>query len=184
MRGFSMFFFMGSLFRLHGIDTIVHAAALLRDEHGIRWTLIGTGQEKKRIDTLVKELSLSQLHMREWVDYEELKSYIHAADICLGIFGTSGKASRVIPNKVFQIVSCGKAFITRDSPAIRELFQGDDEGVFLVDAGDPKCLAEKVMYLCRNKNSHQNEPFFSEKRQQISPAGVGRELRALLETLL
>ena len=75
-----------------------------------------------------------------WVPYEELAEHIRAADVCLGIFGASAKAGNVIPNKVFQIVSCGKPVITRDSPAIRELLAESDPGVYLVPPADPDAL--------------------------------------------
>jgi glycosyltransferase involved in cell wall biosynthesis len=71
--------------------------------------------------------------------------YIHAADMCLGIFGESGKAGRVIPNKAYQVLSCGKPLITRDSEAIRELFPFQVPGILLIPPGDPDLLAQAVL---------------------------------------
>jgi len=112
--------FYGQFIPLHGIETIVQAARLTRDEP-IEWNLIGKGQEAGRIQALLAEQPLANLHWDSWVDYEQLHRRIAEADVCLGIFGTSKKAASVIPNKVFQIVAMGRPLITSDSPAIREM---------------------------------------------------------------
>ena len=96
--------FYGQFIPLHGIDTVVRAAKLTEDD-GITWQLIGTGQEAERIRGLIRELEPRNLTWDDWVPYEELVHRIHAADVCLGIFGATDKASRVIPNKVFQIIA-------------------------------------------------------------------------------
>ena len=135
--------FYGQFIPLHGIDTIVKAAQLAKD-YPIHWTLVGQGQEEQRIRDLLGADWPENLEWIPWVPYGELASRIHAADICLGIFGDTGKAARVIPNKVFQILSVGKPLITRDSPAIRELLTDDMPGIHLVPPADPKALLDTL----------------------------------------
>lgn len=138
--------FYGQCIPLHGLETIVEAAALLeRRGEPIRWRIVGSGQEERRIDELVAERKLRSVERLRWVAYEELPALIADADVCLGIFGTSGKASRVIPNKVFQCLACRRPLITRDSPAIRELVPEPSTLIRFVPAGDAVALAEAVL---------------------------------------
>jgi glycosyltransferase involved in cell wall biosynthesis len=68
------------------------------------------------------------------------------ADVCLGVFGTTPKAARVIPNKVFDGLSVERAVITADTPAIREaLVPG--RHLWTCPAGDPVALAETISRL-------------------------------------
>lgn len=135
--------FYGQFIPLHGIETIIKAARLLR-ETPIQWTLIGRGQEAPRIRSLLAEEPVSMLRWVEWAPYEDLAEWIARADVCLGIFGTSGKAASVIPNKVFQIIACGSPLVTRDSPAIRELLDDNPPCVRLVAPGDAQALADTI----------------------------------------
>jgi glycosyltransferase involved in cell wall biosynthesis len=131
--------FYGQFIALHGIDTIVEAASR-SDPARFSWTLIGTGQEAPRIRALLTARPIANLEWIEWVPYDELHGRIAASDICLGIFGQSGKAACVIPNKVFQILASGRPLVTRDSPAMRELVSAETPGVRLVAAGDGDAL--------------------------------------------
>lgn len=135
--------FYGQLIPLHGIGTIVEAAALLRDEP-IRFVVIGSGQEEPQLRRRLDEARLEGLEWIPWVDYGELVQWIHEADVCLGIFGATRKAALVIPNKVFQVLAARRPLITRDSPAIRELLGEDEPGVTLVPPADPGALAAAI----------------------------------------
>lgn len=135
--------FYGQFIPLHGIETIVLAARRLRTLP-IRWRLIGQGQESSRIRKLLAEDPLPNVDWVEWVEYAELRRSIATADVCLGIFGASEKATSVIPNKVFQIVMSGRPLVTRDSPAIRELLAPGAPCVTLVPPDDPDALAVAV----------------------------------------
>lgn len=175
-KSFNILFY-GQFIPLHGIETIIKAAAILKQHLNITWTLIGMGQEAQKINQQLADLDLKNLDWIQWVSYEELKNKIYVADICLGIFGTSDKASRVIPNKVFQIVSCGKALITRDSPAIRELFPKREQGLTLIPPGDPVCLADAILDIINNKEIQQKESYFRSIQSQITPEGIGCKLK-------
>jgi glycosyltransferase involved in cell wall biosynthesis len=165
--------FYGQFIPLHGIDTVVRAAKLTEDE-GIRWILIGKGQESEKINALVQELQPINLEWIEWVKYEDLIEYLAKSHVALGIFGTTDKASRVIPNKVFQILLAGRPLVTADTPAARELLE-NSLCVRLVPAGTPQALADAVRKLI----SSAQRACRSEKiLQTIQPERIGAELLA------
>ena len=116
----------------------------------------------------------------EWVDYKELRDHIARADICLGIFGDTDKAARVIPNKVFQILSAGAPLITRDSPAIRELLSPDMPGVYLVPPGDPEALLEAVRRISETRSDLPERPLHREVAGRIVPLAIGRGFQGVI----
>jgi glycosyltransferase involved in cell wall biosynthesis len=129
---------------------------------------------------MLAEEPLPHLRWIPWVPYAELAGHIHAADVCLGIFGASPKAADVIPNKVFQIVSCGKPLITRDGPAIRELL-APGRGVYLVPPADPEALLAALDRFCAERDELAGTVLHAAARERISPRAVGRDLLAVLE---
>jgi glycosyltransferase involved in cell wall biosynthesis len=109
---------------------------------------------------------------------------LRSQDICLGIFGNTAKAARVIPNKIYEAAALGKAIITADTPAIRELFT-DRQDILLCKRSDPADLAEKIMLLkndtaLRRKIADGALRLF---RERCTPAAIGRGLIAELEPL-
>jgi glycosyltransferase involved in cell wall biosynthesis len=130
--------FVGKLIPLHGVETIL-AAARAAPELTVR--IVGSGQ----LEPLLHDRPANVEWVR-WVDYEQLPDELHRAGCALGIFGTSDKAQRVIPNKAFQALACGTPLITADTPAARELLV-DSESALLVSPGDPQALAEALRRL-------------------------------------
>lgn len=137
--------FVGKLIPLHGITTILRAAALLRNEP-IRFTIIGSGQESAVVRQMCAELQLQNVEQIDWVDYERLPNAYAQADIALGIFGDSEKAARVVPNKLFQALAMGRATITADTPAIRTMLAVGEE-VLVCPPADPEALAAQIRRL-------------------------------------
>ncbi|HJQ43015.1 MAG TPA: glycosyltransferase, partial [Jatrophihabitantaceae bacterium] len=80
----------------------------------------------------------------DWVDSDELPALVAGHDVCLGIFGTTPKASRVVPNKVYQGAAAGCAIVTSDTPPQRRTL-GD--GAVFVPAGDDAALAAALTSL-------------------------------------
>jgi glycosyltransferase involved in cell wall biosynthesis len=130
--------FVGKLIPLQGVETIIAAARLAPQ---IPFRIIGSGQ----LASLLTDRPPNVEHV-QWVEYELLPGELHRAGCALGIFGTTGKTQRVIPNKAFQALACGAPLITADTPAARELLT-DGESALLVPAGDPQALADAVRRL-------------------------------------
>ncbi len=149
--------FYGQFIPLHGIGTIVEAACL-RGAERFDWRIIGTGQEAAFIAALIAAARPENLQWTEWVEYEQLAKEIARADVCLGVFGTSAKAGRVIPNKVFQILASGKPLVTRDGPGMRELMPEDHPSVKLVPAGNPEALLNAVEEMLQSIGAHEVLP--------------------------
>jgi glycosyltransferase involved in cell wall biosynthesis len=127
--------FVGKLIPLHGIETILAAARLAPE---LRFRIVGSGQ----LDQLLASPPANVEHV-PWVAYERLPAEYHRASCALGIFGTTTKAERVIPNKVFQALACGAPVVTADTPAARELLR-DGMSALLVPPGDTQALADAL----------------------------------------
>ncbi|HXQ86377.1 MAG TPA: glycosyltransferase family 4 protein [Gaiella sp.] len=130
--------FVGKLIPLHGLETILAAAALVPE---VPFRVVGDGQLAGLLDGRPANVE----HM-PWIPYEELPDAYRAAGCALGIFGRGDKAARVIPNKVFQALACARPVVTADTPAARELLT-DDTDAILVPPGDPEALAGAVRRL-------------------------------------
>jgi len=135
--------FWGNYIPLQGIEYILESAGLLRSEERIHFTLIGNGQTKNRMLNLAQELSLKNVTFLSSIKYEELFRYASSADLCLGIFGSTDKAKRVIPNKVLEAMASGKVLITGYNQSMSNFFQDGREIIFCQRA-DGKSLARKI----------------------------------------
>ena len=140
-------FVYASFIPLHGLEHVVRAAHLLEQhDDGIRIEIVGAGDTEARIRQLASELDVRSVQFLGRRPYEELPTLMAASHACLGIFGTSGKAQRVIPNKVFDALAAARAVITGDTPAAREVLTHADTA-WLCPPGDPRALADSILAL-------------------------------------
>ena len=168
--------FVGKLIPLHGIETVLAAARLVPE---IRLRLVGSGQ----LDALLASRPANVEWVR-WVPYADLPRELHSAACALGIFGTSDKARRVIPNKVFQALACGAPVVTGDTPAARELLT-DEESALLVPPGDATALARALRRLVNDRALAQrlSAGGLATFRSHASQDVLGARWRDLLERL-
>ena len=133
--------FYGLFTPLQGTVTIGEALAELSDEP-IDVTMIGTGQDHEAC----REAAAGNTNI-EWIDWvhsEQLPDLVARHDVCLGIFGTSPKAQRVVPNKAYQGAAAGCIVVTSESPVQREML---GEAARFVAPGAPDQLASALREL-------------------------------------
>jgi glycosyltransferase involved in cell wall biosynthesis len=169
--------FVGKLIPLHGVATVLEAARLAPD---LRFRIVGSGQ----LEPLLQERPPNVEHV-PWVEYERLPHELHRAGCALGIFGTSAKAGRVIPNKVFQALACGVPVVTADTPAARELLV-DGESAQLVPSGGAPALAAAVRRFAEDPALARRiaDGGLRAYRAHASERVLGERWRTLIEGLL
>lgn len=133
----------GKLAPLHGLDVIVGAA---RRPGVPPIRLVGEGQLDDWLASEIRRDPPASLEHVPWIPYDRLGVEVAASAVVLGAFGSSGKASRVVPNKVFQAMAVGRPVVTADTPGIREVLT-DGIDCVLVPPGDPDALADALIAL-------------------------------------
>jgi glycosyltransferase involved in cell wall biosynthesis len=169
--------FVGKLIPLHGLETILEAARLAPE---LQVRIVGSGQ----LDHLLQERP-PNVESIGWMDYEQLPAEYWGAGCALGVFGTSDKAARVIPNKAFQALASGAPLITGDTRGARELLV-DGQSALLVPTGDPGALAAAIRRLAGDpalgqKLSRGGREAYDER---ASEAVLGARWRSLIAELL
>jgi glycosyltransferase involved in cell wall biosynthesis len=115
--------FTGSFLPLHGTDVIIEAARIVAGrDPGVRFTFIGSGRTHDAARRAAEAAGLNNVVFAGWRPLAELPASIAAVDVCLGIFGRTEKARRVVPHKLVQAMGAGKAVITARTPAAEEFF--------------------------------------------------------------
>jgi len=166
--------FVGKLIPLHGVATILAAARLAPE---LAFRIVGSGQ----LAPLLAERPANVEHV-PWVRYELLADEYAGAGAALGIFGTTPKAARVIPNKAFHALACAAPLVTADTPAARELLE-DGDSALLVPPGDAPALAAAVRRLAtddalRERVAARGRAVYEER---ASAPVLGRRWREILE---
>ena len=131
----------GAYLPLHGTPYIVEAAR--RTQHlNIHWDFLGWGAYKASTEEKAK--GITNITFLEKVPYVDVPRVIRTADIVLGVFGTTEKASRVIGNKIYEAMACCR-------PVINEYCTGyppeakNCPAITFIPPGDPQALVDAVV---------------------------------------
>lgn len=133
--------YFGGMQNVHGVDIVLEAASILDNYENIFFYIIGP-LKKEMVD---KYLKFKNIEMIRWLEQKKLAEYISFADICLGghFNGKIKKALNTIPGKVYIFKAMNKKVILGDTPANREVFEENDENIY-VEPQNPLKLAEAI----------------------------------------
>ena len=149
----------------------------------MKFTIIGSGQTYAAIRQLAGELQIHNVTFLERAEYTALPDFIASADVCLGIFGNTGKTQRVIPNKVYEYAAMAKPIITSDTPAVRELF--NEQEIMLIRNDDPEILADAIVRLQKDPDLRNRlaENGYRKFVNSATPEILGQQLKNIIEKL-
>jgi len=178
--------FFGSFIPLHGMENVVKTALILEKNSDIVFKFCGDGQERPKIEKIIEKNNLNNVILLGLVSKEKLLDNIRDANICLGIFGDTRKARKVVTNKVFQILASKKPLITMESPASLEAHLVDRKNCILVPPVNPEKLAKAILFLKNDpKKRHEiAEEGYKTYHHYLSMNAAGKKLVSFVQELI
>lgn len=141
--------YLGTLVPLHGVEHLAALAQSIDDMPGVELDIVGTGQQAQILEQALAGCGPRVRWTRDWQGPRQVERWIAGADICLGVFGGAGKASRVLPFKLYHYFAQGRAVISQ-----RELSLPEGVPAPPIHAIDPTChgaLAGAVRLLAEDR---------------------------------
>jgi glycosyltransferase involved in cell wall biosynthesis len=176
--------YYGTFIPLHGVETMIQAAAELRQHSHIKFDFYGDGQERSRAEQLAQQLGLNNVGFRGWINKEQLPAEIARSHICLGVFGTTKQSRCTIQNKIWEAMMMQRPIISGDADTIRaELIH--KVHVYLVERSNPAALAAGILELEANPSLRQQIASSAFERVQANTiAAIGVLTKQALLTLM
>jgi colanic acid biosynthesis glycosyl transferase WcaI len=139
--------YIGTIGNAHGLETLLEAAALLRERApGVLFLLVGEGAEKARIVSLAHSRGLTNVRFVGQQPREQIPAYITASDACLVLLKKSELFKTVLPTKMLEFMSCARPVILGVDGHARRVMEQANAGIF-VTPEDPSELADAILRL-------------------------------------
>lgn len=143
--------FVGNFSKWHGIKILVEAFSIaLATKPNLKLILLGNGEERPSVEQLINELEIEPfVELSGSVNPDKIPHYLSTFDILVAPYI---KIDRFYfsPLKIYEYLAAKKPIIVSDIQALSNLLM-DGYNCIKFEPGDPKQLAEKIIFLCNNK---------------------------------
>lgn len=144
--------YVGTMGMAHGLETIIQAAAHLRDANPeIVFLMLGEGAEKERMIAMAREHSLGNLRFVDQQPREKIPGFICASDVCLVLLKKADVFKTVIPSKMLEFMSCARPVILGVDGQARAILE-ESKGGIMIEPENAEALANAVRYLAANRD--------------------------------
>ncbi len=145
------------------LETVLRAADLLRDTPGIRFVLVGGGDQKPHLQEMAASMELPNVVFLDPVPKAAVPALLARADVCLLPYQDRALFAGALPNKTFDYMGAGRPIIAAVPPGeLSRLIHRAECGVAIAPE-NPAAMAEAVTEL-------QADP---DLRRRLGDAGRG-----------
>lgn len=141
----------GNIGLSQSLETLVHAAARLKEYPDIEVVFVGEGVKKAGLVNLTHALDLDNVRFIPYQPVEKLKESFASADVFV-VSLKVGMAGYIVPSKLYGILAAGRPYVAavEEASEVTGITRKYDCGL-LASLGDPGDLAEKILVLYRDR---------------------------------
>jgi colanic acid biosynthesis glycosyl transferase WcaI len=182
LNGHFVVLYAGNIGLSQGLENVLAAADLLRDQEEIEFVFVGDGAGREPLLKHVKERNLGNLRFLPFQPRDRLPEVLATADVSL-VTLKKGIGTASLPSKCFSILASGRpliASVDEDSDTWK-LVQRSGAGI-CIPPENPEALAEAIMEL---KNDPSRRKLLSRRGREFalnnhSPQAAAEKFEQLL----
>jgi colanic acid biosynthesis glycosyl transferase WcaI len=138
--------YIGTMGNAHGLETLLDAAAQLRENAKVLFLLVGEGAEKERIKALAQSRNLTNVRFLDQQPREKIPAFISASDACLVLLKKTDVFKTVIPTKMLEFMSCARPVILGVDGQARQIVEDAGAGI-IIEPENSAALATAISQL-------------------------------------
>jgi glycosyltransferase involved in cell wall biosynthesis len=138
--------YAGTLGMAHGLETVLLAAARLRERGDVAFLMMGEGAEREQLLARSRELRLTNLRYLGKQPREKVPAYLLAADACLVPLRRSEVFKTAVPSKMFEAMAAARPVILGVEGEAKEILLEAGGGI-AVPPDDSEALANAILML-------------------------------------
>ena len=145
---------------IYDIETLIRTVPLvLKKAPETNFLIIGRGSQELKLKKLAESLGvLDKIKFTGWIPNDELPRYLASADI----YVSTSLSDAGLAASTAEAMACELPVIVTDFGENKEWVK-DGDGGSVIPLSNPKILAEKIIYLTKNKDARVNFGKFNRK---------------------
>ncbi len=139
--------YAGNVHFYRGIDTLIEAAALLKERQAgyVRWTVVGTGKVMDRLQALAEQRGVTDtVYFMGW--QADLMAFVYRAHVGYDGSHASEHTHNTMPNKLYDYMAFRKPVLVSDCRPMKRVVETHRCGL-VFRSQDAEDLVEKVLML-------------------------------------
>src|SRR5690606_28103627 len=136
----------GALGVANGIETILDAAKLIKNDSSIQFVFLGGGSTEKELMSICKKEGLDNVVFLPRTPMKETSEIVNFCDVSLVSFKDLPILYTNSPNKLFDSLSAGKPIIVNSVGWTKDMVEQCDCGYY-VNPAIPSKLVDKIIHL-------------------------------------
>jgi glycosyltransferase involved in cell wall biosynthesis len=147
-----LFFYGGILGYAQGLQTVLRAADLVKENHSIQIILQGSGPEKTLLEELKKELKLENVHFLPPVAKSEMPNILKEVDVALVPLRKLDLFQGAIPSKIFEALAMEKPLLLGVEGEAKHHFIDKAKAGLSFEPENEVDLADKMQQFASDRN--------------------------------
>jgi glycosyltransferase involved in cell wall biosynthesis len=128
-----------------GLDQILDAAELLRNDSRFAFAFVGEGAERDRLIESARERDLPNVRFHRAVAKEDVPDVYASSDAMIVCLKPVGFLDKFIPSKIFEIIAAGRPVVAALGGEAADIVR--EAGHVVVPAGDAAAIAREIRAL-------------------------------------